>query len=216
MLLALFIGSIFYSLVGNWFEVSLVNDILAGVPVSANDLHESELRQEQSWIITLSIWLLTSIVFMVVVARLARACEELGTQDLKYTSYAVVSYFIPFLNLVRPYRAMQEVWTSTEPNKDSSSFGASFSQPSSLVKLWWGLWIISRIYGNHVLRAASSADTNEELQMALYKHITSDVIDFGLAIVTLLMIKAVLDRVERKWVTHFGATSVPAAKVRSL
>lgn len=51
---------------------------------------------------------------------------------------AVGSYFIPFVNLVRPYSAMREI--------DSASTGAPSSDP--MLGLWWGTWVVGNILGN--------------------------------------------------------------------
>lgn len=53
-------------------------------------------------------------------------------------AFAVGSYFIPFVNLVRPYQAMREI--------DSASLGAASTD--SMVGLWWGTWIAGNILGN--------------------------------------------------------------------
>lgn len=52
--------------------------------------------------------------------------------------FAVGSYFIPFVNLVRPYQAMREI--------DSASIGTVSSDAT--LGIWWGTWIVGNILAN--------------------------------------------------------------------
>src|SRR5262249_26357717 len=47
-------------------------------------------------------------------------------------------FFVPFANLVKPYQAIREIDIASEP--DGGSSGAS------MVGLWWGMWIVSRVF----------------------------------------------------------------------
>lgn len=52
--------------------------------------------------------------------------------------WAVGWYFIPFANLVKPFEAMQEMWDVS--NGNDGSYG---DQAPSILRLWWGSWIVS-------------------------------------------------------------------------
>jgi hypothetical protein len=54
-------------------------------------------------------------------------------------------FFVPFLNLVRPYQAIKEIDLASMPDEASGN-------ASSIIGGWWALWIISRI----VLRLADA------------------------------------------------------------
>lgn len=53
-------------------------------------------------------------------------------------AYAVGCYFIPFVNLAQPYRAMREI--------DSASLGTTSTDP--VLGIWWGTWILGNILAN--------------------------------------------------------------------
>jgi len=59
---------------------------------------------------------------------------------------AVGSYFIPFVNLVRPYTAMREI--------DSAGLGAPSTDP--MLGVWWGTWVVGNILGNIGFRMDSA------------------------------------------------------------
>ncbi len=59
-------------------------------------------------------------------------------------AYAVGSYFIPFVNLAQPFRAMQVI------------HGAATGEVSSgILTAWWAAWIIGNILGNLSFRLDS-------------------------------------------------------------
>jgi hypothetical protein len=68
---------------------------------------------------------------------------------------AVIWNFIPFANLVMPYRAIRELWNSTfDPNGDIGRAGPSF------FGLWWAAWLISNIVSNNSLKTSMKNDWN--------------------------------------------------------
>ncbi len=73
-----------------------------------------------------------------------------GISGLEITpGWAVGYFFIPFANLVMPFRAMRQLW---QASYDTS---APLDETPSLVGLWWGLFIgggIMQAMGNLMLR----------------------------------------------------------------
>ena len=57
--------------------------------------------------------------------------------------WSVGWFFIPFLNLVMPYRGVNETWQATQ--KAAGGFEAL---RSPLVGWWWGLWLADNIVSN--------------------------------------------------------------------
>lgn len=57
--------------------------------------------------------------------------------------WAVGSFFVPFVNLVEPCRAMVFAWRRS---------AGSAVEGAWLVGLWWGAWLISNFIGNIALR----------------------------------------------------------------
>ena len=57
--------------------------------------------------------------------------------------WAVGWYFVPFANLVMPFRAMREVWLASH---HPHNWQDHFSSP--LLGWWWGLWIADNVLSN--------------------------------------------------------------------
>ncbi|MFO0713469.1 MAG: DUF4328 domain-containing protein [Sandaracinus sp.] len=61
-------------------------------------------------------------------------------------SEAVWAYFIPFVNLVRPYQATREIQLASQ--------GEAGDSP--LLSVWWGAWIVGNILANIAFRIDSA------------------------------------------------------------
>ena len=65
--------------------------------------------------------------------------------------WAVGSFFVPFVNLVVPYRAVKEVWQKSVPPEEAFLGEPS---PPAWFPLWWMFWIFATIAGNISFRVS--------------------------------------------------------------
>lgn len=65
--------------------------------------------------------------------------------------WSVGWYFVPFANLVKPFQAMREIWQVSIAPGDPASVPVP-----SLLRWWWGLWLLSNILGNISFRLAGT------------------------------------------------------------
>jgi hypothetical protein len=70
-------------------------------------------------------------------------------------------YFVPFLNLVRPYQAAKEIWQASTAAGPQDAW---FTKPAPVwMRLWWGTWIayngLWRVVAALARRSHASADT---------------------------------------------------------
>jgi hypothetical protein len=65
-------------------------------------------------------------------------------------SAPIVCWFIPFVNLVMPYKVASDIWVGSErePERRDPTAG------SGILKWWWAFWIGSGVLGTIVLRGA--------------------------------------------------------------
>ena len=86
----------------------------------------------------------TSLVaFSIWMHRAYRNLPALGAGGLRYSPRrAAASWFIPFLNLARPYTVMREIW----------QFSAPDDRGWRLLKLWWAAYLVGNVAGGYALR----------------------------------------------------------------
>lgn len=75
--------------------------------------------------------------------RSNKNARALGATDMEFTpGWTVGVWFIPIINLFRPYYAMKEIqMASTNPTEDQWKN----SEPSGLLSPWWASWLIGRM-----------------------------------------------------------------------
>src|SRR5688572_9717366 len=62
------------------------------------------------------------VVFLVWMRRSYINLKALGVRGLEYSpGWAVGCWFIPFVNLVRPYTIMKEIWTRSDPDLEAQA-----------------------------------------------------------------------------------------------
>ena len=168
-------------------------NLLGGLS-SIVDLRENVRQIFGVWEILGSLDSIASIVifitFLMWVYRANLNCHGFGAEEMKFTPGWAVGYFlIPFLNLVRPYQVMKEIWKVSTNPKDWKNVPGSF-----LLNLWWLLTLIvtflAFITRNH------SVVTIEEMRSLVRLSITTSVIRIPWLIITSLLIGAIFAKQE--------------------
>ena len=72
--------------------------------------------------------------------------------------WAVGSFFIPFVNLVVPYRAVKEVWQKSGPPGEAL---LSEPGPPASFPTWWLFWLLASFAGNISMRASFNENVPE-------------------------------------------------------
>ncbi len=154
----LIVASVF-TLVSSYMELNLLSD--------ENNLYDDEaltnndLRQQVVSVFYLLVWI-AGIVFFLRWFR--RAYYNLHQLDRVYPNYqegwAVGAWFIPFINLFRPYGIMKEIWQYTQEK---------INQPvesRNIIKLWWLIFIISNLINNMSGRFLNNSSEIEDYILA--------------------------------------------------
>ncbi len=102
-------------------------------------------------LVDLVVYLTTVVFFLMWLYRAyanLRAFRAGGRLDYS-PGFAVGSFFIPFVNLVVPYRGVREVWQKSGPPDE-----ALFAEPSppASFPVWWLFWILASFAGNISMR----------------------------------------------------------------
>ena len=116
-----------------------------------------------------------------------RAYANLHTvsNNLMYSEgWAAGAWFIPILNLFRPFQIMKDLYLKTNSYLSSKVEGFKKVPNDGLINSWWALWIIGNFLGNAVLRLSMRAeDIDDFLQLTNLSMISA-----GLGIPTALFI----------------------------
>lgn len=135
-------------------QLSLLGSTYTVEEGTANDARQSVVATV--WMV---IYFATSIPFLMWIHRINVNCRGFGAQGMMMSpGWAVGSFFVPILNLFRPYQAMKQVWQVSQDPENWYS-----QKASGLLGLWWGLWLLSCVMGQVSFRLSLHADTVEAL-----------------------------------------------------
>lgn len=91
-----------------------------------------------------------AVFFGIWVHRAAKNLRGLGRSGMQFSPGGCVGWFyVPFVNLVRPFKAVSELWRASDgsPEADGASWSMMGSS-TSLLGLWWGTWLVGNIVSN--------------------------------------------------------------------
>lgn len=85
------------------------------------------------------------VIFLVWLYRVFGNLPLIGARNLEFSpGWAIGWWFVPFLNLVKPYQVVKELYVESKIAKDIST-GESSSDSSENVGLWWATFIVAGI-----------------------------------------------------------------------
>jgi len=168
------------------------------------------LAQVINGVLLLLLFVGTAIFFLMWLHEAYVKLDALGAYKPEYTpGWAVGWFFIPFANLVMPYKVVDELWVKSdpmlkEPVEESWQKGGS----SSLVGWWWGCWIVSNIANRAANRLSSDAETADQLFTAAKVEIVADALTIVAAVLAIMVIRGI-DRRQEMRERDFQASSLP-------
>ena len=175
----------------SWMQYSLLERLGAGETFPQEVLDGNDNREQLLGFAQIGLMLLTATVFLVWMHRAYKNLETFGERDLTFTPRAAVwAWFIPFANLVRPFKAMTELWRRSDP-ADGEGLG---SGAPGFMKAWWGVWLASNISGQFVMRSSASADTIPELLHVTATQAFSSVLSAVAGVLALIVVRDVAIR----------------------
>lgn len=136
------------------------------------------------------------------ILRAARNARALGAQGIEASpGWAVGWYFVPFANLVKPFRAMDEIWRASA----SASRWRQLATPA-LLRFWWGCWLVVAVIGNASMRLALHAKELDELLLSNTVGIVYEIADIALCLAFAAVVARITAMQGRQWL----AGGIPA------
>ena len=157
-------------------------------PVPDEEVTAHDDRVAMIGLLALAVFVGSAVVWLIWFKRLYVNLPALGTKHRKHTAgWAVGAWFVPFLNLVRPYEIAQEIWTESAPRPEpppapplpppGGQLGGreleephvarrpkqnARTGPSALLKAWWFAWLGTNILARAATKMESSALSSME------------------------------------------------------
>ena len=189
-------------------EIELLSRIEAGAGVTMAEVETNDDRQAAIGLIQIVVLIATPIAFLMWLHRVRRNLTALGAEGLRFTpGWSVGWWFVPIMNLFRPFQIMSETWRANDPGAVGDDWPSARRTP--LIGWWWALFLISGFVGNSAARMLLRGDTASELIVASWANIGSDGLEIPAAILAILLVRGINQRQEEKH-QHLAAGAVPA------
>ncbi|HKP84520.1 MAG TPA: DUF4328 domain-containing protein [Blastocatellia bacterium] len=219
MFLALNIAFDLVSVASLLSQAQLLLKVQVGDTVTQAEALTNDSRQQLiSWLQIL-VYLVTAIIFLMWIHRAYRNLKALGARTTTYSpGWAVGYFFVPFLNLVRPYEVVKEIWRDSNPDvgipddlvKHRGLSLGQYSSTTSLIGLWWGFWLASNFVTYLTARFSRNASDPNDFLIATYGFIAGDLLSVVAAVAAILVIKKIDAMQEEK---HARLSTPPPPRV---
>lgn len=138
-------------------------------------------------LVVMGLTLLSAVAFMRWMRRAYYNLAALGIGVEYDDSWAVTGWIVPFVSLYRPYTIMREIWQRTQ------RMGYGYVTSHTLLRVWWGLFLLRSAVGIATGLIANQASTLEGIRAQLLWLAGSAVFDLAALFVTMQVIRRITD-----------------------
>jgi hypothetical protein len=180
--------------------------------ITPDEANSNDLRQRIIGISELLLHIVLIVYFIMWFRRAYFNLHSLGFY-LRYTEgWAAGAWFVPFMNLYAPFKIMREIWDNTQMRAQQGSEDIVL-KPSTLVGVWWFLWIVTNIAGNIYSRLELQGEhTISDLISLNTTSIVLNVIDLANVFLIITIIQRVSvfeEQLKQKLIIENIASEVP-------
>ena len=220
ILIILLSAEILFAIINIYADVNDISFIKAniksgGVLYYDNSSFESLLTSISQMLYGL-IFIVAVIIYFIWVRQAYRNLHSLQLEPTEYSSgWAIGSYFVPILNLFRPYSMMKEIWFGSQPiQTDEYSYESDshFGLPSTgFLQLWWGVFLIDGFASNISFRFGLNLETPQKILLSTWMDLISSITGIAVSIISIYLIWTInswqLEKIKdkpKKYCKHCG------------
>jgi len=189
ILLLLDIAAVFSGLA----QADLINRAIRGEIITESEAVANDSRQAAIGFGQIALGVAMAVAFFMWIYRANKNLRSLRAAGLSFTpGWAVGWFFVPFMNLFRPYQVVSEIWKASDPMvnmADDTSWKAVTTSP--IVGCWWALFLISNFIANIALRTLFSGIELSDLLDSTYAYVVSDGIDVIYLLTAIFMVRRI-------------------------
>ena len=177
------------SLISSYFQYDLLQTVASGEEISTERATANDSREQIIGIIELTVYLISAVTF---IQWFRRAYFNLHSK-VNYLSYseswAAGSWFIPIVNLYRPFQIMKELFHETKELLMKKGLIVKEKLTTTSLIMWWTFWIVSSLLGQFIFRYSMEAETVDDFTVSTVASMIANIITIPLALFTIKIIK---------------------------
>jgi hypothetical protein len=181
-------------------QAELINRVIRGEDVTESELIANDNRQAAISFPLTVLYIVYLVVFFMWIYRANKNLRSLRAAGLRFTpGWSVGWFFVPFMNLFRPYQVVSEIWKASTPKvniADDTSWKSVVTPP--IVGCWWALFLISAFIARIAIQSIFSGIELSDLLDSTYAYMVSEAIDVVYALTTIFMVRRISQFQETK------------------
>lgn len=177
------------SLISGAMQYNLLTDARNGVAITGSAAEANDWRERIVAFASLIAMVVSAVTFIQWFRRAYFNLHQKINDLQQPENQAATSWFIPFVNLGRPYSIMKEMYDSSRRFLETSGAVMTSQLSTGKLKAWWALWIVNGVASQAVSRFTLKAESIDELISSTAASMVLDVIGIPLAIITVRVIK---------------------------
>lgn len=177
------------SLISGYFQYNLMQTALQGGFISDETASANDTREQLIGLVYLIVYIFSSITFIQWFSRAVYNLQQKAPHLSFSAGHAVISWFIPVINLFRPYDIMNELYVKTKELVIEKGGHMKINLNTSKLSWWWSLWLINIFLMQFILRYFSKAETIDEFTEATITGMIGNIIGILLALITIKIIR---------------------------
>lgn len=170
----------------SYLQIVLLEAFQNGEEITDVMINSNDTREQWMGISYLILFAISAFTFILWFRR-AYYNLSLRTSINHGEGWAAGAWFVPIMNIIRPYRIMEELYIKTTSliNSKTNNFVES---KTTLLAFWWGLWLLTN-FASRILTRKSQDDSLEQLLQTTQINIVLSLLMVPLSIITVLVIK---------------------------
>jgi hypothetical protein len=174
-----------------WLQIELLSAAQRGGGLAQDIAIANDRRESLVSILYLLVYLATAVFFLRWTYLVKKNAMAIGASwlELKFSpGWSVGYYFVPFANLVAPYKALKETFQASHPEFRADKQRLEWASAPKLLPFWWGLWLVNGILGQGIFQYSLHAKTLDQLLDLSWAHLAHEILELPLIAVVWLLI----------------------------
>jgi hypothetical protein len=173
-----------------WAQHEMLVDVQRGVELTAARASANDSRELLISRVALLFFVGTAIWWLMWQHRAYANLRLIGSRDTEYTpGWSVGYWFIPFINLYRPYQITAELYRRSEIQNGRDPVGGLSGPP--LVGVWWFVYLAWGVTSRFVGTLAKDAQTVPTLISATNVELVAHLLGAVVTVLALLVIGSI-------------------------
>lgn len=176
------------ALLSSYLQYRLLERLAEGEDVPQALLERNDLREQVIGLVFLGAYIICGIHFIRWFRRAYYNLHQLVSGLEESEGWAAGAWFVPFLNLYKPLRIMKELYRRTS-DLLSRSQTHHVHPDTSILNVWWALWVASSIIGQITFRMSMNAHGLEAITNSTLVQMAANVVDIPLCLFAVRVIR---------------------------